>query len=213
MRSLFSDVHMDVICVSESWFKSHHSNKLVSLPGYRLLRADRSDGRRGGGAAIYVRSELKYKVLARSPDDAIVNYIFIELRFQGQNILVSVIYNPPRIPGLPVFWPVLEDLISKYPHNLLLGDFNINMLEDTQETTEFLSRLGGVSLCVASKEATHFQAAIPTLIDLCITNDDLNGVVVSNADCYSKGPGFESRVSHGPFQKVKHWIDNPSCKK
>jgi hypothetical protein len=33
-------------------------------------------------------------------------------------------------------------------------------------------------------------------------NDDLNGVVVSNADCQSKGPGFESRVSHGPFQKV-----------
>jgi hypothetical protein len=44
-------------------------------------------------------------------------------------------------------------------------------------------------------------------------NDDLNCVVVSNADCYSKGPGFESRVSHGPFQKVKHWIANPSCKK
>jgi hypothetical protein len=33
-------------------------------------------------------------------------------------------------------------------------------------------------------------------------NDDLNGEVVSNADCQSKGPGFESRVSHGPFQKV-----------
>jgi hypothetical protein len=43
--------------------------------------------------------------------------------------------------------------------------------------------------------------------------DDLNGVVVSNADYKSKGPSFESRVSHGPFQKVKHWIDNPSCKK
>jgi hypothetical protein len=43
--------------------------------------------------------------------------------------------------------------------------------------------------------------------------DDLNGVVVSNADCYSKGAGFESWVSHGSFQKVKHWIDNPSCKK
>jgi hypothetical protein len=46
--------------------------------------------------------------------------------------------------------------------------------------------------------------------------DDLNGVVivvVGYADGYSKGPGFESRVSHGPFKKVKHWIDNPSCKK
>jgi hypothetical protein len=29
---------------------------------------------------------------------------------------------------------------------------------------------------------------------------DLNGVVIG--DCYSKGPRFQSRVSHGPFQKV-----------
>jgi hypothetical protein len=69
MRSLFTDVHtahMDVICVSESWFKSHHSYKLVNLPGYRLLRAIRRDGRRGDGAAIYVGSGLQYKVSARS---------------------------------------------------------------------------------------------------------------------------------------------------
>jgi hypothetical protein len=38
MMSLFSDVHMDVICVSKSWFESHHSNKLAIFPGYRLLR-------------------------------------------------------------------------------------------------------------------------------------------------------------------------------
>jgi hypothetical protein len=68
----------------------------------------------------------------------------------------------------------LPDLICKYPHNLLLGDFNINMLEDTQETTEFLSRLGGVS-----NEATHFQAAIPTLIDLCITNEPDSLIIYS----------------------------------
>jgi hypothetical protein len=34
------------------------------------------------------------------------------------------------------------------------------------------------------------------------SHDNLNGVVVGYADCYSKGSGFESRVSHGPFQKV-----------
>jgi hypothetical protein len=48
---------------------------------------------------------------------------------------------------------------------------------------------------------------------ITVVSDDLNDVVVRNADCYSKGPGSESRVSHGPFQKVKHWIDNSSCKK
>jgi hypothetical protein len=33
-------------------------------------------------------------------------------------------------------------------------------------------------------------------------SDDLNGVVVGYADYYFKDPGFWSRVSHGPFQKV-----------
>jgi hypothetical protein len=40
-------------------------------------------------------------------------------------------------------------------------------------------------------------------------SDDLNGVVVGYTDCYSKGLGFKSRVSHGAFQKVLHWINNP----
>jgi hypothetical protein len=44
-------------------------------------------------------------------------------------------------------------------------------------------------------------------------SDHLNGVVVSNADCYSKGFGIESRVSHGTFQIVQHWIDNPALYK
>jgi hypothetical protein len=39
-------------------------------------------------------------------------------------------------------------------------------------------------------------------MDQIETELNLNVVVVSNADCQSKGPGFESRVSHGPFQKV-----------
>jgi hypothetical protein len=38
--------------------------------------------------------------------------------------------------------------------------------------------------------------------DLEKLRDHLNGIVVWYADCYSKGLGFESRVSHGPFRKV-----------
>jgi hypothetical protein len=42
-----------------------------------------------------------------------------------------------------------------------------------------------------------------------VGQNPLNDVVVGYADCYSKGPGFKSRVSHGHFQKVYNWIDNP----
>jgi hypothetical protein len=38
--------------------------------------------------------------------------------------------------------------------------------------------------------------------------EELNGIAVGYAECYSRGPGFESQVSHGSFQKVKHSIVN-----
>jgi hypothetical protein len=65
-------------------------------------------------------------------------------------------------------------------------------------------------LCNLQKTAVDLRLVFSeTLIMGCILGpisgprvDDLNGVVVSNADCKSKGPGFESRLSHGPFQKV-----------
>jgi hypothetical protein len=46
------------------------------------------------------------------------------------------------------------------------------------------------------------QAPVLIMLDFTQAFDNLNGVVVGYADCYSKGPRFESRVSHGPFQKV-----------
>jgi hypothetical protein len=62
MRALLQETNIDVlICISESWFKKHHSDKSVSITGYKLLRADRRDGRRGGGTAMYVRSELRIR--------------------------------------------------------------------------------------------------------------------------------------------------------
>jgi hypothetical protein len=35
------------------------------------------------------------------------------------------------------------------------------------------------TLCIASKEATHFQVGIPTLIDLCITNEPDSLIIFS----------------------------------
>jgi exonuclease III len=59
MRALLQETNIDVLCISESWFKKHHSDKSVSITGYKLMRADRRDERRGGGTAMYVRSKLR----------------------------------------------------------------------------------------------------------------------------------------------------------
>jgi hypothetical protein len=61
-------------------------------------------------------------------------------------------------------------LIPKYEHNLFLGDFNVNLLINSRETTDFRDKLDDHDLTVISSEPTHFQGESATLIDLCLTS-------------------------------------------
>jgi hypothetical protein len=38
----------------------------------------------------------------KSPDVSSVNYLFVEVSFHGQRVLVGPIYNPPGVDGAPI---------------------------------------------------------------------------------------------------------------
>ncbi|KAJ4449325.1 hypothetical protein ANN_00723 [Periplaneta americana] len=69
----------------------------VDLPGYVLCRNDRV-GKRGGGCAVYVRSDLQPRVLRQSPNQyaARPEFMFIEICASYQKCLISVVYKPPQ---------------------------------------------------------------------------------------------------------------------
>jgi hypothetical protein len=87
INALMDAVDMNVICISETWYKGWHTNKRICIPAYRVVRADRKDGRRGGGVAMFFKSNLKFKVLARSPDKCLINYLFVEIKYYGHHAL------------------------------------------------------------------------------------------------------------------------------
>jgi hypothetical protein len=157
LNKLFNGVDMQLFAVSESWFKTIHTNKQVSLNGFRVVRADRGGGRRGGGVALYLIKGMRYKVVARSKPSSLVDYLFIELRLPYP-LLVCVVYNPPNVNGFSIYGTELELLISKYSDILLLGDFNHDILKSENRVTRFLEEL-----------QTNFQGS-PSCIDLFVTN-------------------------------------------
>jgi hypothetical protein len=57
LNSIFDGVGFHFIGVSETWFKPKHTKKIF---GYGLVRADRTDGRRGGGVALYINNDVRY---------------------------------------------------------------------------------------------------------------------------------------------------------
>jgi hypothetical protein len=190
MQFFFDNLPLDIICVSESWLKKHHTNKRFGLKGFKLFRADR-DGRRGGGSAVYVKSEHKCKILAQSHIDAPVNYLFIEINFHGLKVLVGTFYDPPKTSGFALYGPILEDLLPKYEHNLFLGDFNVNLLVDTRESKDFREKIDDHALHIISREPTHFQGHSATLIDICLTS------YPENIGMFSQIPLPEIKTGHG----------------
>jgi hypothetical protein len=79
LNDLTKGVDMQLIVVSETWFKTRHTNQQVGLDSFRVIRADR------GGVALYLRENLRYKVVLRCTPFSVVDKLFIE----------------PRLPRLP----------------------------------------------------------------------------------------------------------------
>jgi Reverse transcriptase (RNA-dependent DNA polymerase) len=168
MNELFDGVDIQLIAISETWYKGRMTNTHVALNGFRVIRADRGGGRRGGGVAIYLKNNIRYKVIVRSEPTSPVDYLFIELRMPFP-ILVGVVYNPPTINGFDNFGTLLEDLIPKYSDVLLLGDFNHDILKTEKRITDFVENFKNINLDIISKAPTNFQGQ-PSCIDLFITN-------------------------------------------
>jgi len=113
----------DVDIVTETHFKSKHTD---SVDGYTLFRRDRVK-RRGGGVAIYVKSELRPTVWTYSRDDRSIELLWTVI---GSDI-IGALYHPSK----PVYQTEallnyvelsLEELGRDHPAAtvILCGDFN-----------------------------------------------------------------------------------------
>ena len=54
-----------IIAVTETWLHSAFTDAMTQIPGYTLVRNDRQ-GRGSGGVALYIKSNIKYRILDRS---------------------------------------------------------------------------------------------------------------------------------------------------
>ena len=73
IRSIFNKLdeffltfgELDVIVVSETWLNSSISDAAIALPGFNLVRQDRTglSNKRGEGLFMYIKSTLKYSSL------------------------------------------------------------------------------------------------------------------------------------------------------
>ena len=172
LREIIQTLKSDIFAVSETWLNKSMATKNVKIDGYTFIRHDR-DGRskkRGGGVGIYIRSNLKYKIIEKSviTDQQGVEFIWLEVESQSGKILVGTVYRPPNITYGQL--GALEDSLhvhsSQYSHIICLGDFNVDWQNDNPGKV-FLKNITDLfNLTQVVPETTHITETSASLIDL-----------------------------------------------
>lgn len=139
-----SNCYFSVICLQETWLSELHDTSLLALDGYNLVTGLASCSIHGG-VCIYVRDQLKYRILDIPNNSNIWDGLFLEIteadNFHNHNhcntnkITLGNIYRPPRdnIENYRTFIEDLNVIFNKFQQTrrevLIVGDFNIDLLK------------------------------------------------------------------------------------
>ena len=190
------NIHLDTLKhkfsikgVTETWTNNTNESS-INIPGYEMWIKSRLDSKGnpalGGGVALYFDSNLNLDIKAR-PDLSCDNSNEMECLFaqvsqkqsksrlsKVKDSVVGVIYRPPNTPinrFCDTFFPILEKISTENRPCYIMGDFNINLLNDTKDGTHvFMNKLFLNGFYPHIDRPTRVTERSATLIDNIFTN-------------------------------------------
>lgn len=123
----------DLYAITESGCNKSIVDAELVPAGYQILRCDRADGRKQGGALIIASPRFELRPM-KLPDNIDVNKhafeviaasVYQRYRFL---LLLCTAYIPPNAPEEEylVLFKIIEHFSLKYKECLVVGDFNLN---------------------------------------------------------------------------------------
>ena len=173
----------DIICLQETW--QVPDNSFFPLQNYHTLVTNLRNNARGGGVGIYVKSNLSFNVLNQYSlfSERIFESLFVEISLPScKKIVVGSIYRPGKSPGLTftqqftqfseILSNLLADLGDKYEHVFLYGDFNLNVLEvsNNKFITEYIENIFSHGFLQLITRPTRVSENTATILDHILTN-------------------------------------------
>ena len=168
------ETDLDIFACCETNIKNHTPAKRYSIPGYKLIKVNRNNERKGGVGIffkdIYKPKKINIRYEALQPE-----LLFTEVEINKNKVAVGVVYKSPKTSYriYAEIQEILAFITTKYNHVMLLGDFNIDMLKKDRES-DFLNNviLQPFNLIQVIKEPTRITSGTATNIDhIFVTND------------------------------------------
>ena len=201
VRSLFPNVDLvrhsfdnyDIICLCETWLTNGHTDSMIQIPDFDIVRLDRTNDnrpKRGGGLLFYIRSEIfpyvrKIEEISTINKDLEQLWIVLE-RPNHRTEIISVIYRPPSgntINFLEDIKSSVEYIQDKKPNAeiTILGDINIDYklrhTTDFKKVKEFEREYQLKQLITTPTRITPRNASLLDMIFTDMENIDSSGIL------------------------------------
>ena len=170
----------EVILLFKTWL--NQGSPSINIPEYNLEKENRT-GKRGGGVAIIIKEDLKYKSrpdLRTKCKNAQTETCFVELKGTQDNLILGSLYCPPNTPVkefIDSYSELLREL-NKEKHELILGmDHNLDLLKINhhKKTKEFLECNLDNRMIPQITKPTQITQTSTTLIDNVMISERLCG--------------------------------------
>lgn len=211
-------VDIGVIILGETWLTSEETT-YFSLPNFEAVFNCR-DGKQGGGTAIYVRKNLKFRTIELNPN---FNKIIIEVFMDKQKIKIMTLYRPPS-SNINEFLEELETTCESFKNGLIVGDMNIDILNTTTNSVAYKNTLEYYSFRILNtltkNKATRCSTSSATIIDHLATDlpdcyfskpIDIKSTCISDHNLISFSVAFKTLNKKKSEMKIKEFkkVDNP----
>ena len=160
----------DIFASSETNIKPSTPSHLFKMPGFTLIRNDRTHTTKGG-VGVYFKEEYKPKKIKINYNNLHPEMVFAEVDINRNKVAIGVIYKTPaeNYRLYADIQEILAFITTKYKHVILMGDYNVDLLKrDTP--AEFFRNvvLEPFSLHDIIKEPTRYSKNTDTAT--CIDN-------------------------------------------
>ena len=128
LRDITIYIRLAILGITESKLDSSVTNAEVNINGYNIIRNDRN--RTGGGVACYIKNDLCFNI--KNIFSNSIEHVFFEILIpKVKPIAIGMFYRPPNANDfLNIFSNDFQQIDSKTNEIYLLGDFNINLLQN-----------------------------------------------------------------------------------
>lgn len=158
----------DIIVLTEIWIKKEE-NIHFNLQNYKPFFANRKTSQ-AGGVAIFVHNNISTSEILNIDEE---ETSWLGVKLLKLNINLFAIYRSPS-SNQEHFLFNFDELLSKTKTNIIVGDFNLDLLKKCQSTTKYVESIEGNGHLlinkVSKKHCTRETSSTATIIDHIITD-------------------------------------------